>query len=411
MFRSALLRLRGDEDWEAAEAKAFGTLREAILANVPASTAPTCGVASDQIVWGRSPLRFDLAGGWTDTPPYCLLHGGRVLNVAIELNGQPPVQVFVRRSERRDVLLRSIDLGTEKRFSTFEELSGNLTEKSEFSLAQAALVLTGFSPEAGAGSLEQILDAFGGGIEMSLLAAVPKGSGLGTSSILASTILATLNEFCRLGWGQAEVIARTMALEQILSTGGGWQDQVGGCFAGIKDLETAPGLTQNPTCRWLPERLLGPEHANHVALLYYTGITRVAKSVLREIVRGMFLNSGPRLDTLRKIRENVQPAVDAVQRNDMDALGAAVRRSWELNQELDSGTNPPAVQAILAQIEPYLLGAKLLGAGGGGFIFMIAKDLEAATRIRSILETDPPSERARFFDFKVSQTGLEVTKS
>lgn len=411
LFRSALLRLRGDAAWEEAEARGFGALREAILANVPAPILPTCGVASDQIVWGRSPLRFDLAGGWTDTPPYCLLQGGRVLNVSIELNGQPPVQVFIRRSERRDILLRSIDLGTERRFFTFDELAGNLTEKSEFSLAQAALSLAGFAPEAGAPTLEEALERFGGGIEMSLLAAVPKGSGLGTSSILASTILATLNEFCQLGWGQADVMARTMALEQILSTGGGWQDQVGGCFAGAKDLETAAGLTQNPTCRWLPERLLGPENANHVALLYYTGITRVAKSVLREIVRGMFLNSGTRLDTLRKIRENVQPAVDAIQRNDIEALGAAVRRSWELNQELDSGTNPPAVQAILSRIEPHLRGAKLLGAGGGGFIFMIAKDLEAAQRIRQILTEDPPSEKARFFDFRVSQTGLEVTRS
>ncbi|AIE83750.1 bifunctional fucokinase/fucose-1-phosphate guanylyltransferase [Fimbriimonas ginsengisoli] len=411
MFRSALLRLRGAAEWEQAEGEAFGTLRRAVLDNVPAMSSPTCGVASDQIVWGRSPLRFDLAGGWTDTPPYCLLNGGRVLNVAVELNGQPPVQVFVRRSERKDVLLRSIDLGTERRFSSFEELAGDLTERSEFSLAQAALSLAGFSPEPEGGTLERALERFGGGIEMSLLAAVPKGSGLGTSSILASTILASLSEFCNLGWSQSDVMARTLALEQILSTGGGWQDQVGGCLPGIKDLETGPGLVQNPTCRWLPDRLLGPENANHVALLYYTGITRVAKSVLREIVRGMFLNSGPRLDTLRKIRENVQPTADAIQRNHMDALGAAVRRSWQLNQELDSGTNPPPVQAILAKVEDYLLGAKLLGAGGGGFLFMIAKDQDAALRVRSILETAPPSDRARFFDFKVSQTGLEVTKS
>jgi galactokinase/mevalonate kinase-like predicted kinase len=410
MFRSALYRLRGESDWEAMEAQAFGTLREAILANVPKMSVPTCAVASDQIVWGRSSLRFDLAGGWTDTPPYCLLNGGRVLNVAIELNGQPPVQVFVRRSERQDVLLRSIDLGTERRFSTYDELIGDLSEKSEFSLAQAALGLAGFSASGG-GTLTQALDRFGGGIEISLLAAVPKGSGLGTSSILASTILASLNEFCGLCWSQKDVMARTLALEQMLGTGGGWQDQVGGCFPGIKDLETSPGLLQNPTCRWLPERLLGPENANRVAMLYYTGITRVAKSVLREIVRGMFLNSGPRLDTLRKIRENVQPSIEAIQRNDLAGLGQSVKRSWELNQELDSGTNPPAVQAIFSRVSDYLLGAKLLGAGGGGFIFMIAKDLEAAERVRAILKEDPPSEKARFFDFRVSGTGLEVTKS
>jgi galactokinase/mevalonate kinase-like predicted kinase len=411
MFASAVLRLQGENAWEAEESKAFGVLREAIVESLPEIPRPRCGVASDQIVWARSPLRFDLAGGWTDTPPYCQLNGGRVLNVAVDLNGQPPVQVFVRRSNRPDVLLRSIDLGTERRFTSFEELNDDLSERSEFSLAQGALSLAGFGRESGAPSLAHALEEFGGGIELSILAAVPKGSGLGTSSVLASTILAAIGSFGDLGWTQREVMHRTLALEQILSTGGGWQDQAGGCLPGLKDLETSPGPVQDPVCRWLPDRLLGPEYANGVALLYYTGITRVAKSVLREIVRGMFLNSGSRLSTLGRIRENVQSGVDAIQRGDLDALGETVRRSWKLNQELDSGTNPPAVQAIMAQVEDYLLGAKLLGAGGGGFLFIIAKDASAAARIRETLTANPPSDRARFFDFAVSGQGLQVTKS
>ena len=246
---------------------------------------------------------------------------------------------------------------------------------------------------------------------MSLLAAVPKGSGLGTSSILASTILGALSEFCGLGWGSMDVMMKTLALEQMLSTGGGWQDQAGGALPGLKELETTPGLLQSPTCHWLPDRILGPETANSVALLYYTGITRVAKSVLREIVRGMFLNSGSRLDTLRRIGENVGPTSDAIRRHDWNALGASVHQSWLLNQELDSGTNPPAVAAIMAQIQDYLLGGKLLGAGGGGFLFMLAKDADAARRIRTTLAENPPSPQARFFDFSVSQVGLEVTRS
>ena len=65
----------------------------------------------DQIVWARSPVRLDLAGGWTDTPPYCIEHGGKVLNVAVDLNGQPPIQVFARLSDRPELVVRSIDLG------------------------------------------------------------------------------------------------------------------------------------------------------------------------------------------------------------------------------------------------------------------------------------------------------------
>ena len=411
MFVSTLRRHQRMPDWESIGAEAFTVLRDAILNSEIPMSAPHCRVATDQIVWGRAPLRFDLAGGWTDTPPYCLLNGGHVLNVAVNLNGQPPVQVFLRRSNSLDIRLRSIDLGTEHRISTYDELSGNLTEKSEFSLAQAALKLAGFDSKTGEPDLRSCLARFGGGIEMSLVAAVPKGSGLGTSSILASTILGALSEFCGLGWHLQDVMTRTLALEQILGTGGGWQDQAGGCYPGIKELQTQPGLIQTPNCLWLPDRILGPETANSVALLYYTGITRVAKSVLAEIVRGMFLNSGPRLDTLHRIGENVRPASDAIRRGDLSALGAAVHKSWLLNQELDSGTNPPGVQSILAQVEDYLLGAKLLGAGGGGFLFMIAKDRAAAARTRDILTANPPSANARFFDFDVSPVGLAVSKS
>lgn len=411
MFRSAVLRAQGASGWEADQSAAFGALRDAILGALPPAPQPRFSVAEDGIVWGRAPLRFDLAGGWTDTPPYCLLNGGQVLNVAVELNGQPPIGVFARRSDRKDVLLRSIDLGTERRFTSFEELDSDLSERSEFSLAQAALRLAGFSPETGTPTLEKALDRFGGGIELSLLAAVPKGSGLGTSSILASTILATLSTFAGLNWSPGDVMSRTLALEQILGTGGGWQDQAGGCLHGVKVLESRPGIVQTPVARWLPERLLGPSYANETCLLYYTGITRVAKSVLHEIVRGMFLNSGPRLEVLRAIGANVAPTAEAIQREDIHGLGTCIRRSWELNQELDPGTNPPAVQAILDKIEDLVEGAKLLGAGGGGFLFIVAKGPDAARRIRDILRDDPPSSRARFYDFRVSPIGLEVTAS
>ncbi|NBO64857.1 MAG: DUF1015 family protein, partial [Acidobacteria bacterium] len=82
------------------------------------------------------------------------------------------------------------------------------------------------------------------------------------------------------------------------------------------------------------------------------------------------------LEFFRRIGENVGPTSDAIRRHDWNALGASVHQSWLLNQELDSGTNPPAVAAIMAQIQDYLLGGKLLGAGGGGFLFMLAKDAD-----------------------------------
>ena len=86
------------------------------------SQSPFRNVQEDQIVWGRSPVRFDLAGGWTDTPPYCLSYGGKVVNFAADLNGQSPIQVFARISKEPRILLRSLDLGLDEKIETFDEL-------------------------------------------------------------------------------------------------------------------------------------------------------------------------------------------------------------------------------------------------------------------------------------------------
>ncbi|HEY0867081.1 MAG TPA: L-fucokinase, partial [Fimbriimonas sp.] len=209
MLKSAAMRRRGDPGWEEAEAESFRILRELILRRERfAVEPPRDTLLKDQIVWGRSPLRMDLAGGWTDTPPYCMLYGGRVMNVAVELNGQPPVQVFGRVIDELVIVLRSLDVGTEKRISTYEELEGSLAVGSEFALAQAALVLSGFSREFCPGaetSLERQLARFGGGLEINVLAAVPKGSGLGTSSILSAAILGALGSICGHGWDEQAV--------------------------------------------------------------------------------------------------------------------------------------------------------------------------------------------------------------
>lgn len=143
-------------------------------------------------------MRIDVAGGWTDTPPYSLYSGGSVVNLAIELNGQPPLQVYVKPCHEFHIVLRSIDMGAVEVIRSYEELQDYKKVGSPFSIPKAALTLAGFSPLFAAeshASLEKHLKAFGSGLEITLLAAIPAGSGLGTSSILASTVLGAINDF------------------------------------------------------------------------------------------------------------------------------------------------------------------------------------------------------------------------
>ena len=84
-----------------------------------------------------------------------------------------------------------------------------------------------------------------------------------------------------------------------------------------------------------------------------------------------------------------------------------IRKTWKQNQRLDEGTNPPAVQALTERIDDLCLGYKLPGAGGGGYLYMVAKDPDAAVRIRRILT----EERARFVEMSLSNKGLEISRS
>jgi galactokinase/mevalonate kinase-like predicted kinase len=397
-------------------ARAHSRLQQGVIASdqFPKSQ-PRLALKEDQIVWGRSPVRLDLAGGWTDTPPYCLEHGGAVVNLAVLLNGQPPIQVFVRPLAEPVISLRSIDLGSAEVISSYAGLATFRDPRSGFSLPKAALAMAGFLPDFAAGrpapSLRARLNRFGGGMEISLLSAVPKGSGLGTSSILAATILAALNRACSLGWDEVALYNRVLGVEQLLTTGGGWQDQAGALFRGIKLVQTAPGSSQAPSVRYLPQHLFGSAHANRTMLLYYTGITRLAKGILKEIVHDMFLGRFDTLQTLGLIRSNAQALFNAVQQSDPATLHRCIARSWELNKRLDRGTTTPDIERLLALCGPDLSAAKLLGAGGGGYVLLCASDPDAGDRIRAKLEASPPNSRARFIDFKVADSGLEVTVS
>ena len=406
---------RGDSD------RAFSLLREGLTEHTGSGTMcsptntdvhdPVCSlcIADDQIVWGRSPVRIDIAGGWTDTPPYCLMEGGSVINFAIELNGQPPLQAYVKPSKEYHIVLRSIDLGAVEKVETTEQLKDFMHVGSPFSIPKAALVLAGFG--VGEKDLKFQLDAFGSGIELTLLSAVPAGSGLGTSSILAATVLGALNDFCGLGWDKNEIGHRTLMLEQMLTTGGGWQDQFGGVLGGVKLLQTGRGFEQNPQVRWLPNDLwTQPEHqASH--LLYYTGITRTAKQILAEIVRRMFLNDNAELRLLREMKEHTHEMYEAILQNDFRKMGLLMRKTWQQNQALDSGTNPSAIAALTELIDDLCLGYKLPGAGGGGYLYMIAKDPEASVRIRKILTEHRQNRNARFVEMSLSTTGLQISRS
>jgi galactokinase/mevalonate kinase-like predicted kinase len=401
------------EQWTAAlRREAFAHQHRTILTSAATTGGVLrCRLRADEIVWARAPARIDLAGGWSDTPPYALEHGGIVLNAAIDLNGQPPIQCYCRRLGEPMIRVGSIDLGEKVEIRTLEDLQDYRQARGSFSLVKAALAISGFEPgpeEAGPGGLAARLEAFGGGLELTTLAAIPKGSGLGTSSIVAAAIYATIQRVFGRTCTPDELFHGVLRIEQALTTGGGWQDQVGGAVGGVKIASADAALVPHTRIHYLLGDLLDRRKGSPV-LLYYTGITRLAKNVLQRVV-GHYLDRDRRtMRTLRRIRELPERTAEALSQRDLAAFGRRIREAWELNKELEPGSSNEAVEALMARIEPFVYGAKLLGAGGGGFCLMICRDDDHARRLREILESEPPNPLARFFEMDLSEDGLVVT--
>ena len=92
-------------------------------------------------------------------------------------------------------------------------------------------------------------------------------------------------------------------------------------------------------------------------------------------------------------------------------MGRLLRINWTQNQRLDNGTNPEAVARLTTLVDDLSLGYKLPGAGGGGYLYMVAKDPEAAARIRRVLTENRQNASARFVDMSLSDVGLQISRS
>ncbi len=370
------------------------------------------GVKTDQLVWARSPVRFDLAGGWSDTPPYTLREGGSVVNIAVNLNGQPPIQAFCKPTNAYHIKIHSIDLGVSETIDGFENLENYRDPQSPFALPKASLCLLGITSEHFPGkTLRDVWRRIGCGLEITLLCAVPKGSGLGTSSILGATIIAALERFFGRKTRQEVLFRQVLQLEQMLTTGGGWQDQIGGVVGGVKYVESKEGMNPDPLIYQLDANLFTIPETAGCFTLFYTGITRLAKNLLQEVVDNFNGCNPSYLFTVRRIALLARYAREAVSLRSLGRISNLLNESWKANKLIHPSTTNEVVESILSGVDGLYSGMKLLGAGGGGYMLFVSESTEQASMLREKLSADFENDKARIVEFSINHTGLQISVS
>ena len=355
-------------------ARAFSSLSQHILQSTMEELKENrnAKIAADQEEV-KLPLRVNWGGGWSDTPPYCNENGGTVLNAAILLNGERPVSVRVRRLEEKKIVFVSADMDVHGEFDEIGPLQSVGDPFDPFVLQKAALLACGVIPSKG-GSLSEALDRLGGGIWMDTeVTGVPKGSGLGTSSILAAACVKALLTFLGIEYTEDHLYRTVLCMEQIMSTGGGWQDQVGGVTDGIKYITSRPGLQQEIKVQHVALDEETRNELNERFTLIYTGQRRLARNLLRDVVGRYIGNEPDTVCALNEIQRTAALMRFELERGNVDAFAELLSEHWKLSQMIDAGSTNTLIDQIFDACDDLLSGKMICGAGGGGFLQVVLK--------------------------------------
>ncbi len=384
----------------------FETISDTILHTAIEGTAyrTDAKISRGEIVT-KLPIRVNWGGGWSDTPPYCMEHGGTVLNAAVSLNGELPIEVRLKKLDESKIILTSTDIGAYKEFKgDIKELQNCRNPHDAFALHKAALIACGLIPIEGDMTVEDICNQLGGGIYFNTrVINIPKGSGLGTSSILAGACVKALYELTDTYLSAEDMYNRVLCMEQLMSTGGGWQDQVGGLAPGIKIVTSRVGLRQEVQCQPLNLSDETINELNNRLALIYTGQRRLARNLLREVVGKYIGNDKTSVSVHYDIQRLAVLMRFELEKGNVDGFAKLLNDHWELSKKLDAGCTNTCIDQILYSIADLTDGQMICGAGGGGFLQVILKKDISKDELRKRLREVFQDSGVAVYDCKIME--------
>ena len=170
-----------------------------------------------------------------------------------------------------------------------------------------------------------------------------------------------------------------------MSTGGGWQDQVGGVTTGIKYISSMPGLRQKLRVAHVqvPEEALA--ELNERFALIYTGQRRLARNLLRDVVGRYVGNEPETLYALNEIQRVAALMRFELERGHVDDFAKLLDYHWDLVKMIDRGSSNILIDQIFGSIDDLTDGKLVCGAGGGGFLQVILKKGVTKEQVRQRL--------------------------
>ncbi len=319
------------------------------------------------MIIARSPLRISLGGGGTDLPSYYREHEGFLLAAAIDKY----VYVTITRPFIEGIYLK---------YSTIENVKS--VQEIKHPIIREALAMQNLQTPQ---------------IEITTLADIPSGTGLGSSGSFTTALLKALFTYRKKHINHAELAELACHIEiDRLGEPIGKQDQyiasVGGvtCFAFHKDdtVSLAPLNLNIETLHDLEDNLL----------LFFTGFSRSASGILQDQHTKSQKNDKEMLDNLHYVKDLGYKSKDALESGNTSLFGELMHEHWENKKRRSGGmSNSQIDEWYELALKNGAIGGKLVGAGGGGFLMFMAND---RNKLRKTMK-NAGLEEVRFrFDFE-----------
>ena len=325
----------------------------------------------------RAPLRISFVGGGTDLAAFYKKSPGRVLSGAIDKY----VYVTITRTPSKRVSVR---------YSTGESVDH--PSKLKHNRVREALLDIGIEDS----------------IEISSFSQLPGQTGLGSSSAFSVALIKGMNALREKKIGPASCAEGACRLEiELVGEPIGKQDQYASALGGLNVLEfnADESVSVEPVLLDYKHRLELEDHL----LLFFTGLTREASSVLTE--QRKKTKSGTNMPALKAMAESVHAFKDALASGDYKHLGGMLHEGWMRKKTLASNVSNPVIDELYERaVKQGAWGGKILGAGGGGCLLFFVDAGKRGDVIRALKSAAKKHQLddAAVIPFSFVQTGVEI---
>lgn len=316
----------------------------------------------------RAPFRVSFCGGGSDLPSFYEKYGGCVLSTTI----RKYMYLTIHNSFFKDQIV--LKYSKTETVNRFEEIEHRIFRQclSDFDIR---------------------------GVEISSMADIPSGTGLGSSSSFTVALLHLLHTYKGEYVSKYKLAKDACAVEiEKLGEPIGKQDQYAAAFGGLNFIEFLPNGFVN-----VEPVIMSAESYHRLEdniLMFYLGGTHSASTILKE--QSANVKTADKAEVQKQMCALTRTLKEELQQNRIDAMGELLHENWMLKRSLASGISNPLIDDVYERARNAgALGGKLLGAGGAGFMIFYVKD-ENKEAVRKALSG------LREMDFEMDNSGASI---